>query len=449
MKESDNDLSIDNKNDSFGTLSDLSNKNINKNTVNNNKNENDIKLTSTIIKSEEKRRKKSDFSENYIENNENQISNNITILIFIIFIISLGFVFKNKLISFKKRFLSNSLSFTFNIFYSNPKYTFLLFIILICCKTFSTGLKLLLLQLIAYILCFITLLIKKKINNSYNTFQKDKVTFYCVDIIISFLYLGEKLLQITEENSFSKMIKIIVLIFNINIIIYFVLVEIINCQYDEVIIDILYALIISIIVFYSIFYIMKIKIKPKKIISIILSNIILSSIISLSFLFSFFYLCLMTNKLEYFFVRKIIMKFIGFLIYIIYELYYFFRNYEDKKIKYFYLFNIYSNRYLYSNTNNIKTLLRVFISVIIEYFLMSRMDISYKNNFNVFQCYCIILLDIIHGFLALFIVKYIFNLMNLNNKILLNIDFKKPFIRYGSFTESKDNEENEPLFFIE
>ena len=434
MKDSDKDLINDNYFDSSRKS----------NNLDNNDNEN-IKLTSTIIKSEEEKRKKSQEIYQF-ETIEKRIYKNISILILIILIILLCLFFRNKLKSIKKNYLSNSSLFAFNIFYSNKKYSFLLFIILICTKTLSTGLKLLILQSIVYMLCFITFLIKNKLNNLPNTFQKDKVMFYFVEIIISFLYLGEKLLQIIEENSFHKIMKFILLTFNINLIIYFVLVEIINCPYNEIIIDILYALIISITVFYSIYYIMKIKIKPKKIISIILSNIIFSFILSLVFLIIFFYLCLISNKLEYFFVRKILMKFIGFLLYIIYELYFLFRNFEERKFKFFYLYNIYSNRYLYSDTDNIKTFLRVSIAIVLEYSLMSRMDISYKKSFNIYQCIFIIFLDIFHCFLTLFIVKYLFNIIYLNNKILFDIDFTKPFIRYGSFAESK---ENDPLFFIE
>ena len=119
MKENDNDLKLDNNYESFGQLNDLSNKNIYKTPLNSNNNENNIKLTTTIIKSEEKRRKlTNEYSQNSNEINEDKISNNICILFFIIFIISLGFVFKKKLIWLKKNVLSNSLSFNFTILIS-------------------------------------------------------------------------------------------------------------------------------------------------------------------------------------------------------------------------------------------------------------------------------------------------------------------------------------------
>ena len=253
-------------------------------------------------------------------------------------------------------------------------------------------------------------------------------------------------MEISKEKSFSKIIKIILLILNINIVIYFVLVEIINCPYEGIFIDILYSLLISISIYYYIYYIMKLKIKPKKIISMILVNIISYFLITLFFLCILFYICFSSNKLEYFFVNKILMKKIGFLIYLIFELNYIFRKSKEKKIKFFFLYNTYSNRYLYSDTDYIKTVLRVFILIAVEHFLLSKLDISYENNYNIFKCLFIIFLDILHGFLVLFMIKYIFNMIHLNNKSLLDIDFEEPFIRYGSFVEGK---EDEPLLLIE
>ena len=435
MKENEENLKLLNDTfDSFGEQNYLSNKNINK-------------LTSSIIKSEEKKKKLSqDLTETFIQNNDNNLFYNILILLLIILIISSSFFFKNLLIFLKKNYLSNQHSFIFNIFYSNADFSFLLFIILTCTKTISTGMKLLMLQSIAYILCFITILIKNKINKSFNNFKIDKVIFHCSDIFISFLFLGEKLQQISEENSFNIFIYIILLIFNINILIYFVLVEIINCPYDEIIIDIVYGIIISVVVFYSIFYIMKIKIKPKKIISLILSNIISSVFINIFFIFILFYICLIKNKLEYFFANKILMKSIGFLIYEIFELYYFFGNNEKRKFRFFYLYNIYSNRYIYSGTSYTKTFLRVIISVVIEHYLLSKLDFTYKNGISTINSFLILFFDIIHGFLVLFLIKFIFNIINLNNKILLEVDINKPFMRYGSFMDGK---KGDPLFFIE
>ena len=227
---------------------------------------------------------------------------------------------------------------------------------------------------------------------------------------------------------------------------YFVLVEIINSSYNEIIIDILYGLIVSITVFYSIYYIMKIKLNPKKIISIILNNLIATFIINIFFLYSFFLLCLGTNKLEYFFVNKIFMKSAGFLLFLLFELYYLFRIYEEKNFKFFYIYNVYSNKYLYSNTNILYTFLRVFISIIIEHYLLSKLDILYKKDDSINKCLIIITLDIIHGFLVYLLIKYIFNLIYLNNLELSNVECDKPFMRYGSFAEGK---KNDPLFFFE
>ena len=191
---------------------------------------------------------------------------------------------------------------------------------------------------------------------------------------------------------------------------------------------------------------MKIFIKPKKIISIILSNIFSSVFINLFCILILFYICQIKNKIEYFFADKILMKSIGFLLYEIFELYYLFGKNEIRNFKFFYLYNIYSNRYIYSNTNYLKTILRLIISVIIEHYLLSKLDITYINTYSIIKCALIVLLDILHGFLVLFMIKFIFNLINLNNKILLEIDINRPFMRYGSFTEGK---EKDPLLLIE
>ena len=445
MKETDEDLFIGKDSYSFGKENSLPIIDNNNDPKGNN---NDFKLTTTIIKSEEKRKQKKsqDLSEILTKDIQNKLLYNIITLVLIILFISLLFFFKNIFIWLKRNYLSDKSLFTFNIFYENADYSFLLFGIIICIKTISSGLKLLILQSITYILCFIVIRIKNKINKEYNNFQKEKVIFHCSDIIISFLYLGEKLMEINLEKSISKIIKIILIILNINIIIYFVLVEIVNCPFDGIIIDILYSLLISITVYYSIYYIMKFKIKPKKIISMILINIFAYFLITLFFLFIFLHICYSSDKMDYFFVNKILMKKIGFLLYLIFELNYLFRKSKEKKIKFFFLYNTYSNRYLYSETNYIQTALRVLITIIIEHFLLSKLDISYKNTYNAFKCLLIIFLDILHGFLVLFMIKYIFNFIYLNNKSLLDIDFEKPFIRYGSFSEGK---EYDPLLFIE
>lgn len=414
-------------------------------TKNNRNDIKNIKLTKEIIKLEKKRKMKSNELPPSNQN-ANLISDNIFILIIIILIMLSIFFFKKKLISFKRNYLSDKSLFKFNIFYSNSKYCFLLFIILLCIKKLSTGLELLFLQTIVYLLCFITILIKNKLNNLTNNFQKDKIVFHCSDIIISFLFLGKIIKNLDPETFAAKLIIFILIMLNLNIMIYFILVEIINCSYEDIIIYIIYGLIISISVFYFIYYIIKIKIKPKRILSIIISNIINNLIMGFFFLILFFSICSIKNKLEYFYVTKILMKLIGVFLYIIFEIYFLFRTHENEKFQYFYLYNFYSNIYLYSKTSNIKKLARVLISVSIEYFITSKLDISYKNNFGTFKNTIIILMDIFHGFLILYIIKYFYKILNLNNCDLLNIDYNSRFLRFGSFSDGK---ENNPLLFIE
>lgn len=214
MKENEDYLNLlNNSFDSFCEQNHFLNNDINHNALNNKDeiNNNNIKLTSKIIELEEKRKKQSqDLTEIFNQNNENNLIYNILILILIILIISSCFFFRKKLVFIKKNYLSNRNSFIFNIFYSNANFSFLLFIILICIKTISTGMKLLILQSLVYLLCFITIIIKNIINKSFNNFEIDKVIFHCGEIFISFLFLGEKLMQISEENSFNKFIKIVI-----------------------------------------------------------------------------------------------------------------------------------------------------------------------------------------------------------------------------------------------
>lgn len=192
------------------------------------------------------------------------MKNNLNKLLIIIVIIIPIFIFNQKLIYLKHNYLSDNSLLPLNIFYSEPKINSILFIILICRFTVSSGFKLLILQCLSYIITLVIIISKNKIFKQENIFEKNLVVFHCSDIIITFLYLGEKLIQICENYSFHISILIIILFFNYNLILYFVLVEIINCKYDDIIIDILLAFLFIMILYYTIFYIMKLKIWPKK-----------------------------------------------------------------------------------------------------------------------------------------------------------------------------------------
>lgn len=408
-------------------------------------NNNNIALNSANIKKEIKKQK---YNISHFASNEkdNKFNDNIFKLILIIILIASLFFFKNKLIYLKHNYLSNSSLFYFNVFYSDAKYNFLMFIILVCCFTISSGFKLLLLQILSYLLSFTIIFLKNKIKNQNNIFAKNLVVFHSCDIFISFLYLGEKLIQIYEDNSYHVVIQIVILFLNYNALIYFTLVEIINCKYDDIIIDIIWGLLIIIPFYYSIFYILKIKIFPKKIIFFLIRNIISTFFICLSILVFGFVILLYMNKLEYFFINKIMMKICGFLAYLIFELYYIFRDKQEKQMKYFTLYNIYNNAYLYSKTTKLKLFIRVSIMILIEYFLLYKFDISYNLNMGKNKCFLIIMMDIMHAFVVMFIIKYIFNLIDLNNTELLENDSNSPFMRYGSFSNLND-QEAPPLIF--
>ena len=62
------------------------------------------------------------------------------------------------------------------------------------------------------------------------------------------------------------------------------------------------------------------------------------------------------------------------------------------------------------------------------------------------QCILIILFDILHGFIITFIIKYIFNLLFLNNTDLINLDSNNPLMRFGSVS-SIDQDGFPPLIF--
>ena len=132
------------------------------------------------------------------------------------------------------------------------------------------------------------------------------------------------------------------------------------------------------------------------------------------------------------------MKITGFLCYLIFELYFLFRDKLDKKYKYFNLYNLYSNEYLYSKTSKIKLFTRVIIILLLEYFLLSKLEYIFKLDTEKYDSMLIIGLDIFHYFLVMFITKYIFNLICLNNTSLFDIDDKNIFLRFGTFSNIND-----------
>lgn len=365
---------------------------------------------------------------------DNYLKNNLNKLLIIIVIIIPIFIFNQKLIYLKHNYLSDNSLLPLNIFYSEPKINSILFIILICRFTVSSGFKLLILQCLSYIITLIIIISKNKIFKQENIFEKNLVVFHCSDIIITFLYLGEKLIQICENYSFHISILIIILFFNYNLILYFVLVEILNCKYDDIIIDILLAFLFIMILYYTIFYIMKLKIWPKKIISFLLRYIFKTFFIFLFLLVFLFMIAFYYDYLEYFFANKIMMKIIGFLFYLIFELYFLFRDKSDKKYKYFNLYNLYSNEYLYSKTSKIKLFIRVIIILLLEYFLFYKLDIAYKLNMEINNSISIIMLDILHFFTIMFIMKYIFYLICLNNAKLFEINDTNNFLSFDFYT---------------
>ena len=365
---------------------------------------------------------------------DNYLKNNLNKLLIIIVIIIPIFIFNQKLIYLKHNYLSDNSLLPLNIFYSEPKINSILFIILICRFTVSSGFKLLILQCLSYIITLVIIISKNKIFKQENIFEKNLVVFHCSDIIITFLYLGEKLIQICENYSFHISILIIILFFNYNLILYFVLVEILNCKYDDIIIDILLAFLFIMILYYTIFYIMKLKIWPKKIISFLLRYIFKTFFICLFLLVFLFMIAFYYDYLEYFFANKIMMKIIGFLCYLIFELYFLFRDKSDKKYKYFNLYNLYSNEYLYSKTSKIKLFIRVIIILLLEYFLLYKLDIAYKLNMEINNSISIIMLDIFHYFIIMFIMKYIFYLICLNNAKLFEINDTNNFLSFDFYT---------------
>ena len=365
---------------------------------------------------------------------DNYLKNNLNKLLIIIVIIIPIFIFNQKLIYLKHNYLSDNSLLPLNIFYSEPKINSILFIILICRFTVSSGFKLLILQCLSYIITLVIIISKNKIFKQENIFEKNLVVFHCSDIIITFLYLGEKLIQICENYSFHISVLIIILFFNYNLILYFVLVEIINCKYDDIIIDILLAFLFIMILYYTIFYIMKLKIWPKKIISFLLRYIFKTFFIFLFLLVFLFMIAFYYDYLEYFFANKIMMKIIGFLFYLIFELYFLFRDKSDKKYKYFNLYNLYSNEYLYSKTSKIKLFIRVIIILLLEYFLLYKLDIAYKLNMEINNSISIIILDILHFFTIMFIMKYIFYLVCLNNAKLFEINDTNNFLSFDFYT---------------
>ena len=122
-----------------------------------------------------------------------------------------------------------------------------------------------------------------------------------------------------------------------------------------------------------------------------------------------------------------------------------FKDKDKKKLKYFNAYNIYENAYLYSHTSKIKLFIRVTIMALLDYFLLYKLDFSYHKNMEIYKCIIIIIFDIVHGFLAMFIMKYIFSLIHLNNTEILFFDSSNPFMRFGSLCNV--NEDVPPLAF--
>ena len=141
------------------------------------------------------------------------------------------------------------------------------------------------------------------------------------------------------------------------------------------------------------------------------------------------------------------MKIIGFLLYLLFEFMTIFKDKSDKSMKYFNLYNIYTNAYIYSKTDRIKLFLRVTIIILIEYFLLFKFDISYNASMGIFKCIIIIILDICHSFIVMFIIKYIFNKMKLNNTELIEFNIDSSMLRYGSLSNLNSGDVIPPLIF--
>ena len=141
------------------------------------------------------------------------------------------------------------------------------------------------------------------------------------------------------------------------------------------------------------------------------------------------------------------MKIIGFLLYLLFELKFLFSDKAEKNLKYFNLYNIYTNAYIYSKTTKLKLFIRVLIIILLEYFLLFRLDISYNDNIGILKCILIIILDVFHSFIVMFIIKYIFNLIKLNNTELIDFNIDSSFLRYGSLSNVNDVDGIPPLIF--
>ena len=141
------------------------------------------------------------------------------------------------------------------------------------------------------------------------------------------------------------------------------------------------------------------------------------------------------------------MKIVGFLLYLLFELKFLFSDKAEKNLKYFNLYNIYTNAYIYSKTTKLKLFIRVLIIILLEYFLLFRLDISYNDNIGILKCILIIILDVFHSFIVMFIIKYIFNLIKLNNTELIDFNIDSSFLRYGSLSNVNDVDGIPPLIF--
>ena len=66
---------------------------------------------------------------------------------------------------------------------------------------------------------------------------------------------------------------------------------------------------------------------------------------------------------------------------------------------------------------------------------------------GIFKCIIIIILDICHSFIVMFIIKYIFNKMKLNNTELIEFNIDSSMLRYGSLSNLNSGDVIPPLIF--
>ena len=66
---------------------------------------------------------------------------------------------------------------------------------------------------------------------------------------------------------------------------------------------------------------------------------------------------------------------------------------------------------------------------------------------SIYKSIFIILLDICHSFIVMFIIKYIFYLIDLNNTELIDFNIDSSLMRYGSLSNVNDGDGIPPLIF--